>query len=345
MSISSDLPDTAPGQTPAIATACGKVILFGEHSVVYGEPALALPLPPLRLSVVLARGHVAFDSARLSPNADFDAADTRQRLPAVGTTLDEPSDRPLTIDLEDGAPDDAHANVSRALGATAAALNLAVPLPLRVAVRTGGLRSGMGTSAALGVAMARALLLWHGHRPDHDRVLDAAEAVERLFHGNPSGIDHTVSALEAPLWFRKGEEPEVLQGLMPLHLVLLRRQSESATSVIVRGVRDRLADEPSLVRTLADMGRIARECRGAWERGDLSDLAAGLAAQQGALDRLGVVADSDRDSIAVALEAGALAAKITGAGGGGSVLALSTEDGADAIAEAWGERALVFVTQ
>ncbi len=345
MTISSDLPDTAPGQAPAIATACGKVILFGEHSVVYGEPALALPLPPLRLSVVLAQGQTAFASTQFDPGEDFNGVDTRQRLPALGTTLDEPAAQPLVIDLEDGAPDDAHASVSRALGATAAALDLPVPLPLRVAVRTGGLRSGMGTSAALGVAMARALLLWHGHRPDRERVLIAAEAVERLFHGNPSGIDHTVSAMEAPLWFHKGEEPEVLSGLMPLHLVLLRRQSERATSVIVRGVRERLAGDPLLVRTIADMGRIARECRAAWERGDLSNLAAGLSAQQGALDRLGVVTEGDRAGIEIALEAGALAAKITGAGAGGSLLALSTEDRAEAIAHAWGEHALVFVTR
>ncbi|MCO4768511.1 MAG: mevalonate kinase [Deltaproteobacteria bacterium] len=313
MSAISDRPDTSPGVRPTIATACGKVILLGEHSVVYGEPAIAVPLPPLRLSVVLAEG------------AD--------------------PDRPLAVDLEEGAPPDAHDSVSRALGTAAAALDVAVPLPVRVAVRTGGLRSGMGTSAALGVAMARALLAWHGEEDDGARVLGAAEAVERLFHGNPSGIDHTVSAMERPLWFIKGKGTEALAGLSPLRLVLLRRQSEQATVAIVGALRERLAGEPALVRTVADMGRIARESRSAWEAGDLSTLASGLNAQQAALDHLGVVHVRDREAIAVALDAGALAAKITGAGAGGSVLALVPDDEtSQRLLTAWGPDALAYTT-
>lgn len=363
MPISSDRPDTAPGERPAIATACGKLILLGEHSVVYGEPALAVPLSALRLSVVLS--DPSADSwkavAEASSGADdpapripleevptwrgSDAVNTAAMLPAVGSTFDREQSRPLTIDLEDDAPDDAYASVSRALGTAAAALHLPVPLPLRVAVRSGGLRSGMGTSAALGVAMTRALLAWHGQERDDRRVLAAAEAVERLFHGNPSGIDHTVSALETPLWYVKGQPAEPLPGLPPLTLVILPRLSGHATSALVGGVRDRLAANPALVRTVAEMGRYAREARGAWTAGDLAGLAQAMTAQQEALDRLGVVNDDDRDGVSVALDAGARAAKITGAGSGGTLLALVDSDAAgEAVRAAWGEGALLFRT-
>lgn len=302
------LPDTAPGERPTIATACGKVILLGEHSVVYGEPALAAPLSPLRLSVVLAPGE---DGVR--------------------------------IELDDGAPEGASTSVSRALAAAAAELDLGLPLPLRVAVRTGGLRSGMGTSAALGVALGRALLLWHGEEPDDARVLAAAEAVERLFHGNPSGVDHTVSALEAPLWFRKGETPDPLTGLPALHFALLRRGSAASTAEIVAGVRERLGADSALVRTVARMGRVAEDGLEAWERGDVAAFGEAMTAQQAALDGLGVVAPSDRDGIDVALGAGAVAAKITGAGMGGSLLALAEDAvGAGRVVDAWGAGALAF---
>jgi mevalonate kinase len=150
--------------------------------------------------------------------------------------------------------------------------------------------------------------------------------------------------MDAPLWFRKGEPPEVLRGLPSLHLVLLPRQSAEATGGIVRAVRERLGEDPGLARTIADMGRLARQCRSAWRAGDLSGLAQGLTAQQGALDRLGVVDDDDRAGIHTALAAGALAAKITGAGRGGSLLALVDEDRAEAVARAWGARALAYAT-
>lgn len=355
MPISSDPPDTGPGDRPAIATACGKLILLGEHSVVYGEPAIAVPLSALRLSVVLsdpsadswkkvAEASGADDPAPLPREADIGAT-TQAMLPAIGSTLDREPAPPLTIDLEPDAPEEAHASVSRALGTAARALGLPVPLPLRVAVRSGGLRSGMGTSAALGVAMARALLGWHGEERDPDRVLAAAGAVERLFHGNPSGIDHTVSAYEQPLWFVKGQQPEPLEGLAPLTLVLLPRSSARATAQIVGGVRDRLAGRPALVRTVASMGRFAREAREAWAAGDTTRLASAMTAQQEALDRLGVVNDADRRGVAAALDAGAQAAKITGAGAGGTLLALvDGEVAGAAVQAAWGPTALLFTT-
>ena len=363
MPISSDRPDTAPGEQPAIATACGKLILLGEHSVVYGEPAIAVPLLPLRLSVVLsdptadrwkavAEASGADDPAPLGPLTEAatqpltgDADATQTMLPAVGSTLDREPNPPLTIDLEPDAPEEAHAAVSRALGAAARSLGLPVPLPLRIAVRSGGLRSGMGTSAALGVAMARALLGWHNRDLDERVVLAAAEAVERLFHGNPSGIDHTVSALERPLWYVKGQAPEPLMALPPLTLVLLPRQSERATMEIVGGVRDRLVDNPSMIRTVAEMGRFARLGREAWTDGDLTGLARALTAHQESLDRLGVVNDDDRVGISAALDVGALAAKITGAGWGGTLLALvDSEESGEAVRAAWGDGALLFGT-
>ncbi len=301
-----DRPDTPTGARPTVASACGKLILIGEHSVVYGEPALAVPLPSMRLVVRL-----------------------------------DPADRE-EVDLEEVAPAAAREDVLRALRTSAEALGLPCPVSIRLTVRTGGLRSGMGTSAALGVALARAVLAWHGEPTDDGRVLAAAEAVEKLFHGTPSGIDHTVSALEAPLWFVRGRLPQVLVDLKPLVLVLLRRRSSASTGAIVGGVRDRLEADSTLAGTVLEMGDAARAARSAWERGDLVALTDALQAQQDGLDRLGVVNASDRAAIAAAMDAGALVAKVTGAGWGGSLLALVDNAGrAEAVRAAWGDDALI----
>lgn len=331
-----------------MATACGKVILLGEHSVVYGEPAMAVPLHDLRLSVVMAGPDQPWSHAAPADwNGDEEAT---MRLPAIdpdGPTLHTGAGprssgevKPLTIDLAEDAPPGAVDEVSRALGAAAHALDVAVPLPVRIAVRTGGLCSGMGTSAALGTALSRALLKWYGEDPAPARVLAAAAEVEGLFHANPSGIDHTVSALEQTVWFTKNKDPEPLAGLPPIDLVLLPRQSARGTAELVSAVRDRLVADPSLVRVVAEMGRWTREGRDAWGASDLRGLGEAMTAQQRSLDRLGVVNDADRAGILAAVQAGAIAAKITGAGWGGTLLAL-VEPGAGApVAAAWGPTAV-----
>jgi len=299
---------------------------------VYGEPAVALPLSALRLSVVLS----AADPQWVAP----DGSPVEEEVDLGARTLERHDPQPLTVDLAEGAPPEVHDDVSRALGAAAHTLGLSVPLPVRVAVRTGGLRSGMGTSAALGTALARALLLWHGEEPDPARVLEAAAEVERFFHGTPSGIDHTVSALERPVWFEKGRTPEPLPDMPPLRLVLWPRVAERSTRDLVEGVRERIVDDPALVRVVADLGRWTREGREGWAAGRLEVLAAAMEAQQAGLERLGVVVDRDREGIAAALEAGAAAAKITGAGGGGTLIALVDADTAEAVKAAWGPHAV-----
>ena len=199
----------------------------------------------------------------------------------------------------------------------------------------------MGTSAALGTALARALLAWHGAEPSPDRVLAAAAEVERFFHGNPSGIDHTVTALEQPVWFEKGRAPRPLEGLPRLELVVLPRRASASTRNLVDGVRDRIVEEPGLARTVAELGRWTREGHEAWSAGRMAGLGAAMDAQMLGLDRLGVVLDIDRDGVEAARAAGALGAKITGAGGGGTLLALATGEAADRVLEALGESAFV----
>jgi len=293
------------------------------------------PDPPLTDELVGSDAEEDID-----PSEDAEGSSGGMPMLAEDRTLVLSGPPPLSVDVGEDAPDGAETDVARALAATARALGLPVPLPLRVAVRSGGLRSGMGTSAAMGVALARALLLFYGQQPSLAAVIRGAEAVERLFHGNPSGVDHTVAAAERPVWFVKGKPLRQLGTLPPIDLVILPRLSAHRTADVVTGVRDRLADDPGLARSIAALGRWTREGRVGWSEGNLRLLGDAMNAQQSELDRLGVVEDSDREGVERARAAGALAAKITGAGCGGTLFALVTESSRDAVLEAWGPSAL-----
>jgi mevalonate kinase len=275
-----------------------------------------------------------------SPEFDEFASSSEFPLVDASATLDAGDLPPLSIDVEPGAPSGAPGDVSRALGAAAKALGVPVPLPVRVAVRAGGLCSGMGTSAALGTALSRALLAWYSEAATIPRVLPGAEAVEELFHANPSGVDHTVSVYETPVWFQKETAPIPLPHMRPLDLVLLPRVSDKSTGEVVDGVRAAIVADPLLIRVIAEMGRWSRDGRAAWQAGDVLALGEAMRRQQRSLDRIGVVNDTDREGVARATDAGAIAAKITGAGWGGTLLALVDDAHADAVLAAWGAGAV-----
>jgi len=262
---------------PMRGAACGKAILLGEHFVVHGAPAIAVP--------VLGRGVTVAWSPR-SPRS------------------------------QDGPTTEAEALVAmmlRALGVDARAIELTITSTLP-------LGSGLGSSAALAVALVRAL----GER-DPERVRARAHELERLAHGNPSGIDDAVVAFERSVVFRRGAEPPLrVLDVPPLSLWIAIVPRTAATREAVAGVARWADAHPDQFQgMLREMGSLVDEALVALGRADDARTGALMDRAHALLDAIGVVDGRHAELVRAARSAGALGAKTTGGGHGGAVIALA----------------------
>lgn len=287
-------------------SASGKVILLGEHSVVYGRPAIAVPLSGLRVRAILSphSGHLRIQS------------------PAVGMDAllsDLPPDHPL----------------ARIVLLTAEHYRR---LPPRAVLRIESgipVASGLGSGAAVSTAVVRALAAWYGIQPEPAVVSALVYEVERIYHGTPSGIDNTVIAYEQPVYFVRGRPPEMLPVGATLHLLVADSGIPSPTREVVAGVRRRWEAERERYKTFFDRiaGRV-EEARRAIALGDARALGEQMSANHELLREIGVSSSVLDRLVEAARRAGALGAKLSGAGQGGNVVALVEPAVAEGVEEA-----------
>lgn len=280
-----------------MASAGGKVILLGEHAVVYGVPAIAAGIE---------RGAEA--TATPSPTSTLTLAD-RVFTPSDGSELG----RALEALLSE-------------LSAGPHALTIATHLPPGC---------GLGSSAAMGVAAARAVLELRGEGESHERVLAAANAWERVFHGNPSGIDTAAAALGGCIWYSRAEGPSSIALPLPLTLAIAVAGPAASTKSMVAGVARLRERRPEVFeKSLEGIRSLVKNARLALEAGDLIGLGRLLDLNQMLLAGLMVSTTEIERACQLAREAGALGAKLTGAGGGGAVVALC-DASAEGVLERW----------
>lgn len=276
---------------------CGKVILLGEHAVVYGTPALAAGI---------GRGVWA----KAAP-----AARTELAVEPWGVTI--------------GVDDDA--DLGRALAAVVRAHPKELPalrVEAEVELPAG---AGVGCSAALGVAVIRALDRAVGHEASDAEIAERALDWERVFHGNPSGVDNTMAAHGGVAVYRKGEPLEPVPLKKPLTLVVGDSGEPSSTRTMVEGVAHQRERDPArFQKSLDAIASLVQNARLAIEAGDLYGLGQLMNLNHALLSGWMLSSSALEDMCAAAREAGATGAKLTGAGGGGCMIALVEDDDAAA---------------
>jgi mevalonate kinase len=284
----------------AVGYASGKVILFGEHAVVYGRPAIAVPV------------------AQVQARAEVENAERGQGITIIATDLGQ------TYRLSEAPTDNA---LRTTVISTLERISVGLGQDLTITVSsTIPVARGLGSGAAVSAAIVRALLEHFDKWLDSRAISDLVFETEKIHHGTPSGIDNTVIAFEKPVYFVKGERMEIFWVQRPFLLVIADTGVQSPTKVAVGDVRQ--AWEKDLVRyedLFEDIGTIADMGRRAIEQGDIEAMGRLMNENQRLLRLLKVSSPELEGLIGAAQQGGALGAKLSGAGRGGNMIALVTQ--------------------
>lgn len=276
--------------------AGGKIILFGEHAVVHGQPAIAVPLTSIRAEAEVYPG----------------AGDYRVVLPELGREFrflqpHEGSENGLIVTSR---------MVLEKLGQPEPNLMLS----LRSTIPQ---KSGFGSGAAVSAAIGRALSAALGMPLSDDELNNIVYEVEKMHHGTPSGIDNTVICYEKPIYFVRGQQIEFIKIARPIHLLVANLPHSTPTKVTVSDVRFLYEKHPRRVgRIFNRIGNISRDARQAIEAGNVDALGPMMNENHRLLKRL-TVSDEVMDRLCrLALRAGARGAKMSGGGRGGNIIVL-----------------------
>ncbi len=293
----------------AFGQAGGKVILLGEHAVVYNRQALAAPLP-LAVSATVCDSHqqgiqVNAPQWRIDRRVAHDEAspDGLARLILFLLQHLELSGRNLSLRVEANIP----------------------------------LGTGLGASAALAVAVIRALSNLEGFELTSEQVNSLAYECERLAHGTPSGVDNTLSTYGRFVVFQnqpQGNSIVEIEPARPLPVVIAQTGIKGSTAEAIQRIRLAWQNNKKRYESVFDhIEGLTRSAVQAVKAGDLKELGELMNLCQGDLNALQVSSARIETLVSLARQAGALGAKLTGGGIGGSIVALCEPD-TTAVAEA-----------
>lgn len=294
-------------------SAPGKVTLFGEHAVVYGKPAL--------VSAINRRVYVTVEK-RSDSSIKVSALDLQ--IPGLILTYKEGS-KDLVVETDYNRIADAMSFVRKAIELTSKHIHKkqGVNVTIKSEMPVG---AGLGTSAAIAVGTVAAYAQLLGNELKQEEVARLGHATEFDVQGAASPMDTAISTYGGTIYLRPMKPDPYIDDLKvssSLPCIIGYTERETKTGELLRRVRELRKAHPAVVDSiLGTIGEIVEEAKIALVKGDFVSLGVLMNMNHGQLESLGVSSKKLNDMVYSARSAGAIGSKMTGAGGGGCMIAL-----------------------
>ena len=280
------------------AEGFGKVILFNEHFVVYGLPAIA--------SAIGARTNALVER---SAGSGVELKDQRPETPGYKEEKAEQQKESLDLMIKFMNIDTVKNHYTITLGGDLLAA------------------SGVGASAASCAAIARAFSDELNLNYSDEKVNEVAYEGEKGYHGTPSGIDNTAATYGGLIWYRREGTSQLMERMrlrQPVEIVMGNTGRTADTKLVVGGVKERKDREPEKYeRLFKNADQLVRDARRQLEAFDLKKVGECMNENHTLLQEIGVSSAELDELVGLARGAGALGAKLTGTGRGGYMVALT----------------------
>lgn len=340
-----------------VGKTCAKVILFGEHSVVYGYPAVALPLRNLCMRATVSNEctfnfeldksfELKSKTTSLNSHSSLNSSNLHSSLNSSNSLSVETS---IETNIDDNI-------VFSALGFTGLLRNItprfsSIRTAIHCALDFAGWdgerlyvltesdfppERGLGSSAASAGAIIRAILDYYGIEANQSQLFSLTQQAERVAHGRPSGLDAVATSSLLPVKYCNGSF-DYMNINMRAWIVLADSGLKGMTRVTVEDLRKKRDENPTFVNSLLqELGDIALSAEDDLLHGSSENVGIKMIRAHRILDKLGISTPLLNDLVDAAYSNGALGAKLTGGGGGGCVIAIAdSEDCAYKVSDAF----------
>tara|TARA_B100000029_G_scaffold516607_1_gene631654 strand:- start:224 stop:1159 length:936 start_codon:yes stop_codon:yes gene_type:complete len=276
-------------------SACGKSILLGEHAVVYGQPAIAIPMEDIRAYAWIEENNqrgIEIDALDLNEKIVIEKENRHQFAIVINELIQKTQSEKLNFTVK-----------------------LTSDIPQSV---------GMGSSAATSAAVCRCVAEYLGIELTAEEESEIVFRAEEIVHGTPSGIDNNVIVYEKPILFVKGEAPKILHSKRDLYIIIGESGVESSTMEMVKNIREMVNEKPKEFENKFDrIGKLVKEAEQNIQNGNIDEIGMLMNKNQKILREMQLSHPELDNIIEITRRAGALGAKLTGKGGGGNVVAIS----------------------